>query len=173
MKSILLVLAILIIQSTSTQAQDNYASDVSSLDNIIEALYDVISGDKGVKRDWDRFEHLFTEDTRLIPSSKNDKNKVGYRIMTPASYKESAGSYLEENGFFEKEIYRVTETYGSMVHLWSTYESYRTSSDETPFARGINSIQLLNDGERWWIMQVYWLAESKDNPLPAKYLPKN
>ena len=153
-------------------AQKDFSKDVSSLDNIIEALYEVISGDKGVKRDWDRFENLFSEDARLVPSSKNKENKVGYQIMTPSSYKESSGTYLEENGFFEKEIHRVTEVYGSLVHIWSTYESYRTSKDETPFMRGINSIQLLNDGERWWVMQIYWLGETDDNPLTEKYLPK-
>ncbi|MEM6806000.1 MAG: hypothetical protein AAF696_31675, partial [Bacteroidota bacterium] len=61
---------------------------------------------------------------------------------------------------------------GSMVHLWSTYDSFHTSTDEKPFARGINSIQLMHDGSRWWIMQIYWLGETEDNPLPEKYLSK-
>ena len=74
--------------------------------------------------------------------------------------------------FFEVEIHRVTEQYGSLVHLWSTYESYRTSEDEEPFARGINSIQAINDDGRWKILQIYWLGETPDNPIPDKYLPK-
>jgi len=65
------------------------------------------------------------------------------------------------------------EEYGSLVHAWSTYESYFTKTDEKPFMRGINSIQLMNDGERWWIVSIYWLGETKDNPIPEKYLPKN
>lgn len=157
---------------TKESTKDKYANDVSSMDNILETLYSVISGDKGVKRDWDRFQNLFIEEARLIPSGKGKDGKVGYRIMTPSSYVESSGKWLEDNGFHEVEISREVESYGSLVHVFSTYESYRTLSDEQPFARGINSIQLMNDGERWWIVQVYWLGESEDLPLPENYLPK-
>jgi hypothetical protein len=59
-----------------------------------------------------------------------------------------------------------------MTQVFSTYESYRSEADEEPFARGINSIQLLNDGSRWWIINIYWTAESKNNPIPVEYLPK-
>ncbi len=171
MKHLLMIL-VLVLFCSKMQAQEKYANDVESLDQIIAALYEVISGDKEVKRDWARFENLFAQDARLIPSRKNKEGIIGFRVMTPGGYVESSGAYLESNGFFEKEISRKTETYGSLVHVWSTYESYHTSKDEEPFARGINSIQLINDGSRWWIMQIYWLAETEDNPLPEKYLIK-
>ncbi|MEZ4933022.1 MAG: hypothetical protein R2788_13000 [Saprospiraceae bacterium] len=154
-------------------AQDQYAGDVSSLDNILHALYTVISGDKGVERDWARFKNLFVEEARLMPSGKNKEGKTGFRIVTPDGYIESSGKWLVENGFHEVEINRKTEEYGSLVHVWSTYESYHSKADEKPFMRGINSIQLMNDGERWWVLHVYWLGESEALPLPEKYLPKN
>ena len=149
-----------------------YAEDVASLDAIMAALYEVISGDAGVKRDWDRFRYLFVEDARLIPTGKNQEGEVGFRIMSPDGYAERSGAWLEENGFHEVEIHRVVEEYGSLVHLFSTYESYRSKADEEPFARGINSIQLMNDGDRWWILHIYWLGETEELPLPEKYLPK-
>jgi hypothetical protein len=151
-------------------SQNEYAKDVSSLDNIMSALYEVISGDAGEARDWDRFRNLFIEEARLMPSIKNAEGKTGYLIWTPDEYVELAGANLEKNGFFEKELNRKVEEYGSLVHAWSTYESFRTSRDEKPFARGINSIQLMNDGARWWIVQVYWLGETESLPLPEKYL---
>lgn len=153
-------------------AQNEYDRDVSSLDNVMSTLYLVISGEKGELRDWDRFKNLFVTDARLIPTTKNKEGKAGYRIMTPSDYVASAGKRLEEVGFHETEINRKTEAYGSLVHVWSTYESYHSKSDKAPFARGINSIQLMNDGNRWWILQIYWLGESTENPLPKKYLPK-
>ena len=82
-------------------------------------------------------------------------------------------SELVENGFFEKEINRVTNTFGNITQVFSTYESFRSESDEKPFMRGINSIQLLNDGDRWWIINIYWTQESKENPIPDEYLPKS
>ncbi len=149
-----------------------YIEDVASLDNILDALYASISGEKGVLRDWDRFRNLFIPEARLMPSSKNQEGKVGYRIMSPDEYVARSGKWLEENGFHEVEISREEVEYGSLVHVFSTYESYRSKADEKPFARGINSIQLMNDGERWWVIQIYWLGETEALPLPAEYLPK-
>ena len=157
---------------TTAELDLKYAEDVQSLDAIMSALYGVISGDAGEKRDWDRFRYLFVDEARLMPSGKTPEGKVRFRIMSPDEYAKNSGSWLEENGFHEVEIHRVTEEYGSLVHLFSTYESYRSMSDEAPFMRGINSIQLLNDGDRWWIMHIYWLGETEDLPLPEKYLPK-
>ena len=115
---------------------NSYADDVSSLDNILKALYASISGEKGEKRDWDRFNYLFTEEARLIPSSKNREGKVGYRILTPEEYVQTSGSWLEENGFYEVEISREVEEYGSLVHVFSTYESYRSKKDEKTLCTG-------------------------------------
>ncbi len=155
-----------------TAKSTKYADDVVGLDNILAALYASISGEKGERRDWDRFRNLFIPEARLMPSSKNQEGKVGYRIMSPDEYVARSGKWLEENGFHEVEISREEVAYGSLVHVFSTYESYRSKADEKPFARGINSIQLMNDGERWWVIQIYWLGETEALPLPTEFLPK-
>lgn len=80
------------------------------------------------------------------------------------------GDLLVELGFREREIARREELFGNIAHVFSTYEGVR-EGDPEPFVRGINSIQLLNDGSRWWIVSVYWQAEGPVNPLPARYLP--
>ena len=90
--------------------------------------------------------------------------------MTPDSYVERSGASLERNGFFEAEIGRVTEEFGLIAHAFSTYESYRSAGDEEPFARGINSFQLMNDGDRWWVVSVFWQQEGPRYPIPAKYI---
>jgi hypothetical protein len=77
---------------------------------------------------------------------------------------------LEQNGFFEMEIGRVQEEFGHIVHLFSAYESKRSLDDPEPFARGINSFQLFNDGERWWVLTIYWTGERPDLPIPDRYL---
>ena len=92
--------------------------------------------------------------------------------MTPAEYADNSGAWLEQNGFHEVEINRVTEQYGVIAHAFSTYESRRLETDPEPFDRGINSFQLLNDGTRWWVVSIYWLGESPDHPIPAQYLPR-
>ena len=146
--------------------------DVKSIDAILTALYDVISGPAGQARNWDRFRSLFIPGARLIPTSQAPDGAVRHRVWTPDEYVTQAGAGLERNGFFEREISRTTETFGNVTHAFSTYESKRTAEDAKPFARGINSIQLLNDGKRWYVVTIYWDSERPNNPIPAKYLPK-
>jgi len=172
MKRIIYTLSILLLIHTSYSQENKYIDKVQTLDSTIETLYAVISGEAGEERDWELFKFLFAADAQLIPSGANQEGKVGYRAMTPDGYIESSGEWLETNGFFEKEIYRVTESFGSVTHAFSTYESYRSAADEKPFVRGINSIQLMNDGSRWWVMNIYWTGETPENPIPTKYLPQ-
>ncbi|GAB5527925.1 MAG: hypothetical protein Roseis2KO_57970 [Roseivirga sp.] len=159
--------------AASLSAQEAKTEDVESVDAIITALYDVISGPAGEKRDWDRMKSLFIPEGRLIPTFKQPDGKVGYRWWSIQEYIDQAGAGLEKNGFFEVEIARKQENYGTVVHLFSTYESRRNADDEKPFARGINSIQLMYDSERWWIVSVFWRGESPDNKIPDTYLPGN
>lgn len=151
---------------------DDYSKNVESLDNIVETLYSVISGDKGVKRDWALFNHLFKPDAKLMPTRMEKDSLISVSYLTPQDYIDRSGPWLEENGFHEKEIFRVTESFGNITHLFSTYSAFRNSKDTEPFMRGINSIQLLYDNQRWWITNIYWQAESKEVQLPEKYLSK-
>jgi hypothetical protein len=146
-------------------------ADVQSVDAILAALYDVISGPAGQPRNWTRFRSLFIPDARLIPT-RRDKTGPGADVLplTPEQYQQLAGTRLVKEGFFERGIHDTTESFGDIVHVFSTYES-RHTKDGAPFQRGINSIQLLKDGNRYWIVTILWDGESPTNPIPAKYLP--
>ena len=158
--------------SPSSAQQDPNPADVESIDAIITALYDVISGDAGVARDWDRFLSLFVPGATLSPVGRPPgESAYRRRVITPDEYAGGIGESLEANGFHEVEIHRVTEEYGRIAHAFSTYESRRMASDPEPSARGINSIQLMNDGSRWWVVSIFWLGEGPDHPIPARYLP--
>ncbi len=144
-------------------------ADVESVDAIVTAVYDVISGPAGQPRDWDRMRSLFVPGARLIPTFRDATGARALRIQSLEDWIAGADGALVPNGFFERELYRVTEQYGNIVHLFSTYDSKRTPDGEV-FARGINSFQLLDDGNRWWVVTIFWQGESPDNPIPAKYL---
>ncbi len=158
--------------STPEAAPVEYAQAVSSQDEILENLYAVISGEKGEARDWDKFRYLFHADAKLIPTRKTTEGMSQAVFWTVEDYIDRAGDYLVQQGFFEKEIHRETDSFGAITQVFSTYESYHSESEAEPFARGINSIQLLNDGERWWILNIYWTSESEAQPIPAEYLPE-
>jgi len=142
-------------------------ADVASRDAIVAALYDSISGPAG-DRDWDRFRSLFIPEAQLIASFKKKDGTLGYKAMTVQGYIDGAGKYFKEHAFYEREVSRKVEIFGSITHIFSTYES-RETPDGKPFERGINSIQLLNDGTRWWVLSILWDTERAGNPLPAKF----
>ena len=145
-------------------------ADVQSIDAIVASLYDVISGPAGQPRNWNRFRSLFIPDARLIPT-RHDKTGHGADVVpyTVEQYQERATPLMAQ-GFFERGIHNTTESFGNIVHVFSTYES-RHTKDSEPFQRGINSIQLLKDGDRYWVVTILWDQESPTTPIPAKYLP--
>ena len=144
--------------------------DVSSIDGIIAALYDVISGPAGEKRNWDRMRTLFIPEAKMMSTTKRPDGSMTKRVRSVEEYINSSGPLLEKDGFFEREIGRTTEQYGGIVQVFSAYDSKRKTTDAMPFARGINSIQLWNDGKRWWIVSILWQSETPDNLLPQKFL---
>ena len=146
--------------------------DVESVDAIMKALYEVISGPAGQARNWNRMRSLFLPEAKMIATGTTPAGEIVKRVMTVEDYITRNGPVLEKNGFFEQEIYRKQELYGRIAHCFSTYAAKRNATDAEPFMRGINSIQLYNDGKRWWILSVYWQSESKEVPLPKEYLPK-
>jgi hypothetical protein len=145
--------------------------DVSSPDAIMAATYDVISGPPTKKRDWDRFRSLFVPGARLIPAERAKDGTFKVDAITPDEYEKFADPYFSKNGFAEREIFRKSERYGNIMQIFSTYESRHDAKDAEPFARGINSFQLLYDGKRWWVVTIYWQEEDAENPLPKEFLP--
>lgn len=144
--------------------------EFDSIDSILKAVYGVISGPAGQKRDWDRMRSLFQPEARMISVGKTRTGAVGKRAMTVEEYIKASGPFLEERGFFEKEVARRVELYGNIAHVFSTYESRQKADDAKPFMRGINSFQLWNDGKRWWVTTIFWQSEDPTTPIPEKYL---
>lgn len=169
MKYALLFLLSISVSASLAQTKD-YTSDTSTPDAIISALYGVISGAPGTPRDWDRFKYLFKPEARLIPTRKSDAGELIIRAMTPDEYVQLFSTRIA-TGFYEKELHRVTESYGTIMHVFSTYET-KEKTDGPVTNRGINSIQLFFDGKRYYIVTIYWCAESMGYPLPEKYLDK-
>ncbi|TWI81080.1 hypothetical protein IQ13_2093 [Lacibacter cauensis] len=176
MRNIMAFVCCFIIAEASLTAQtktDTLAvatKDVETVDAIIAALYNVISGPAGEVRNWNRMRSLFLPEGKLVATAVRPTGEVVKRVLTVEEYIAGNGPILEKNGFFEKEILRKQEVYGHIAHCFSTYEARRTATDAEPFMRGINSIQLYNDGKRWWILTVFWQTENKDLLIPKEYL---
>jgi hypothetical protein len=144
--------------------------DVGTLDGLIAAYYDVISGPAGQPRQWSRDRTLYIPDIRFVSMSIGKDGKPVARTMSHQQFVDASDQGLQA-GFYEEEVHRTTERFGNIAHVFSTYES-RVKADGPLIARGINSIEAFFDGKRWWIASAIWDDERPDNPMPPEYLPK-
>lgn len=146
-------------------------NDILSIDGIMGALYSSISGPVATTRNWNRLRTLYIPEAKLIAvTRRRPDSTMGKRVISLEDYIKIVGPQMEKDGFYEQEIGRTTQLFGNMAHVFSAYETKHTETDLKSFSRGINSLQLFNDGKRWWILSVYWQSESAEIPIPAEYL---
>lgn len=151
----------------STKVPTPKAQDVNSRDTIMRAIYEVISGPAG-ERDWKRFRSLFLPQARFTEAGRNPDGSGFVISWSVDEFVRDATEVFSKEAFYENSIVNQSESYGNIAQIFSSYES-RHAPGEKPFQRGINSIQLLNDGIRWWVISIAWDSERGDNPLPSNY----
>lgn len=147
-------------------------ADVASVDGIMAALYDTISGPAGKPRDWNRLRSLFAPQGKLVAVGVRPDGSSPAAVMAVDDYIARVTKPFNDAGFYETELARGADSFGQIVHVFSTYESRHAPADAKPFQRGINSIQLYNDGKRWWIVNLLWHAETDKHALPERYLKR-
>ena len=147
------------------------AEDVSTIDGIIKAYYEVVSGSADQPRQWDRDATLYIPNVRFIIIRQEEAGKTTAQSMTHQEFVDSSDASLRGKAFYEHEVHRITHRAGNVAHLLSTSE--HTSSSTGPVeGRSIDSLELFWDGTRWWITNVsIWDVESSRHPLPAEFLP--
>jgi hypothetical protein len=146
-------------------------SDQFAIESTVLAVYNVISGPAG-RRDWDRFDALFAPGARLISTKRGEDGAITANVMTPKEYATKAGAYFTDHAFFEHPVNTHVDIFSDIAHVFTTYESRHASADEKPFARGINSFQLVRIGGEWKVLTIFWEEEDAKHPIPAQYLPK-
>lgn len=142
---------------------------VRTVESIVAAMYDTISGPKGQARDWDRYRALFFPGARLSVARAAHGTAVVDSVPVE-EYVERERRYLEGSGYFEKSASMRIERFGQIAHVLSVYESRRAAQEEQPYARGVNSIQLVESAGRWWIVSVLWQRETEQFPIPEEFL---
>lgn len=145
-------------------------ADVESIDGIIRAYHEVISGPAGAKHGISRDESLYHPDAQIIVVKRDSGRAVAHKMTLQALHRLSAPFFPQR--IYENEIHRLQELFGAIAHVWSTFET-RTAPQGEVRNRGINSIQLFRDGERYWITSWIYDAERPDHPVPVKYPSKN
>ncbi len=143
--------------------------DVSTLDGIIKAFYETITGLKGTPRQWGRDRTLYIPDIHFVGMGEKD-GKISSWIADHQHYVDATNGSFVSEGFTEREINRVVRRFGNIAHVFSTYEY--SNDAKTDKGRGVNSIELFWDGTRWWISAASWDEERPGNPIPKELLPR-
>lgn len=156
-------------QAGNTQpAQSARPGDVDTIEHLVSAAYDSFSGPPG-PRDWERFRSLFYPGARLISTRRDNAGKILIRNLSVEEWIDATRPHLEPDGLFEWPTVNRSESWDHMAHVWSPYEARQTKEGK-PIGRGINSFHLFNDGNRWWVLEIYWKAEDGAHPIPQEYL---
>ena len=169
----MLVLLLVAMLTTSVRAQvpgPARADDVTTLDGIMKAYYDVVSGPAGSLPDEARDQTLHHPNAQVTLLDRKRDGSASVTVTTLAGYYQRSGPGPRRRAFYEREIGRVTQRIGALVHVWSTYESSEVPGGK-PFSRGINSIQLYWDGQRFWILGWVFDDERNGGRVPPEFLP--
>jgi hypothetical protein len=137
----------------------------------MKAYYDVVTIKKGGKVSYERDSLIHWPNVNVGWTGQGKSGKTMFHYVSLKEYHRLSDALLEKDGFYEKEISRKAEHFGGIYHVFSTYESRNTPGGKV-IERGINSIELFFDGNRFWILGWFFDAERKGNPIPAKYLTK-
>lgn len=143
--------------------------DVGSVDGVLRAFYDVTNVAPGAPRQWARDRTLYVPWIRFVALGPGATGRSKVTVWTHEEFV-AASDPLMAKGFVEREIHRVTRRYGDMVHVDSTYEIL-PGPDSPVGGRGVNSLELYFDGQRWWVASVVWQSEDAAHPIPAELLP--
>jgi hypothetical protein len=154
----------------AAQAGSYDPADVASIDAIIGAYYEVVSGPAGQPADRARDEYLHHPSALIGIPTQGDDGRPTLRMISLGQYHDAFGGPRQQP-FYEWELNREVQRFGNVAHVWSTYASSREPGGEI-FTRGINSIELFWDGDRWWITSWSFDQEREGLAVPEEYLPE-
>jgi hypothetical protein len=154
-------------RTTEAQLRD---ADFATIDSIITAMYESISGPKGTPGQWERDRALHHPKALLIPALQAPGGPAA-GVFDFDGFVDSRARFLEDSDFYEVEIGRQEFRFGVIAHVLSSYEARTAPAPAGKLLRrGVNSIQLMHDGERWWILSTLWDNEREGVELPANLL---
>ncbi|WP_444916554.1 hypothetical protein [Microbulbifer sp. JMSA003] len=145
--------------------------DNMGIQEVIDELYSGISGPSGFQRDWERQASLFSSDAKMIRTFVDSNGKPQSTILSVQEYPENFENLIANRPFYEAEIHNIIEQFGNIAHVFSAYEAWSDKEKTQFLKRGINSIQLLNDGESWKVVHMIWDDERPGLTMESKYNP--
>lgn len=149
------------------EAKTDYPEEVESIDAIVSSIFAIISGEKGEEGDWELMRNIFHPEARLMTGYPDE-----LKVFSVEDYISTFRDNFYNMTFYEKVVQNKIERFGDLAHVLSTYQAFRTKEMDRPVRTGVASIQLYHDGERWWVLSMYWKNGTDEMPVPSVYLPE-
>lgn len=167
---LILALSSLIVKPASSQT---IADSVNLQDPkaVVEGYYEVLS--KSEEEKWlddqraKELRSLLASEADIIMTGRSQGGVPNNKVLSLEAFT-AIGRSTSNEPFYQAQVHAVTERFGDIVHVFSTYEN-RRSPNGKPFARSINSFQLWHDGDRWWIMNIMTHQQRNGKPIPTRY----
>ena len=166
MKSYLFVMSFLVSCHLSAQQNPRDIASVNTIDGIVNEVLTIVSGEKGKKRNWERFRQLFLPTAQFAVLFHKDDGTKSINTLTLEEFVRLAGHSYQDSGFLEYEIFKTVDEYNGIAQVFQSYYAKELDIEE----KGINSFQLIHDGKRWWIFSLMWTNDRNGVKIPEKYL---
>lgn len=174
MKDIWLFLGVLmfLFSAEAQETETKYPKEVKSIEKIVSSIYAIVSGEKGEEGDWELMRNVFHPEARLMTGYQNEEGKNEIKVFSVEDYISTFRNSFYNRTFYEKDVKNKIERFDNLAHVLSTYQAFNTKEMNRPLKTGVASIQLYHDGERWWVLSMYWRNGTEEVPVPAVYLPE-
>ncbi|SEA52999.1 hypothetical protein SAMN05443667_105128 [Flavobacterium gillisiae] len=158
------------LQQLKTEKYNPLIEDTATINGLMKAFYEVVSGEAGKKRQWER--DLSIHNPNAIYSYISNVNgELKQLTLSVKDFHKETDDMVLETAFYETEINREVKVFGNIANVWSTYET-RLEKNGIVARRGINSIQLFYADDRWEIISVVFDRETENNRIPQTFDPK-
>jgi hypothetical protein len=144
--------------------------DVSSIDGIVKAYYEVISGPAEKEREWGRDATLYVPGIRFIVFSEGKYGETVARSLSHQEFVNDSDPAMKGKAFYEREVHRITHRIGNVAHVMSTAEQQFEPGGPVK-GQSVDSLEMYWDGARWWIASANIWELKPGQPLPKEFLP--
>ena len=146
------------------------ADELTRIERTLDTLYRSFCFDAGDEADWSTMRSLFLDGASFVaPVRAGRRPQAVQGDEFIEEFQDWIASSNEgETGLHERIEHLRIDVFGSVAHAYVLFEGFVPGEAQTK-TRGIDSIQLVHDGERWRVASFTTQYASEDRPVPARF----
>ena len=141
---------------------------LTSPEEITDKFLEIISGDQGEERDWDTFRELHLPTAQLYFLNPTAPPAAQSKAFNLEEFVRIIGPSYARDGFEEISIGLTINEFNGIANVFQSFHARNLTG--TYEKRGINSYQLVQLQNRWWIASTTFINEVEGNEIPDEYL---